>query len=158
MKTSEIETALKKQHNFLGVYPRDLLPKFVDDCLLICNTDVSKDPGEHWVAIKIKNDIGEYFDPFGLPPLHSEIMNFLGRNCSLWCYNTVPVQGVLSTNCGLFCVAFVQYCGNDWSLSSFLNKFSTHTQFNDKIVKKLVKKNSKLLFSYHGRVLRLFRN
>ena len=36
--------------------------------LLVCNTDPSDKPGQHWVCIHVEDGHGEYFDSFGRRP------------------------------------------------------------------------------------------
>ena len=72
MDSLQIESVIKNKR-FIGVFPRDKLPKDIEDTFsaLIVNTDSSSEKGEHWIAIIIfPNHTGEYFDSFGLPPLH----------------------------------------------------------------------------------------
>ena len=49
MKSEDIERAVRRRvRRFDGVFAADRLPN--DPCLLVCNTDPSHNPGEHWVA------------------------------------------------------------------------------------------------------------
>jgi hypothetical protein len=70
MNTREIER-FNRDHvclaSFQGVFSRDTLPS--KPRLLICNTDPSDKPGQHWIAIYVdKNLRGEFFDSFGRHP------------------------------------------------------------------------------------------
>ena len=48
---------------FQGVFSADTLPR--RPRLLVCNTDESTKPGQHWIAIHVDTDgRGEYFDSF----------------------------------------------------------------------------------------------
>jgi hypothetical protein len=52
---------------FQGVYSIDTLPE--TPRLLVCNTDPSYKPGQHWVALYVDSRRrGEYFDSFGRKP------------------------------------------------------------------------------------------
>ena len=91
------ETCLKRR--IIGVYPRDRLPKLVKNPRvpfgLIVNTDTSKGPGEHWVAIWVDSEgHAVFFDSFGEPPLFYglEIDKFLTRNFGRFELNTIQVQ------------------------------------------------------------------
>jgi hypothetical protein len=62
MNTGQIELILRRNiDNFDGVFSRDRLPD--KPRLLVCNTDPSSRPGQHWIAIYVGEDgRGEYFD------------------------------------------------------------------------------------------------
>ena len=79
MDTREIYEYMQGYSQFLGVYAINHIPdKHQRPCSLIVNTDPCTAPGEHWVAIFLNNDLtGEYFDSFGLPPLHLPIYIYL---------------------------------------------------------------------------------
>ena len=143
MYNNEIEKYFNKCHHFIGVYPRDKLPKKVykRQTGLIINTDKSTDPGEHWVAVALlNNNSGEYFDSFGLPPLLSEIREFLENNCDNgWIYNPVTLQHPLSTSCGKYCVAYLNHRFNNSNYVEFINSFSPSLENKKKILKKILK-------------------
>ena len=79
MDTLTINKLLKKERCYLGTFSRDTLPRSIkNNFLFIVNTDPSTKPGEHWVAISKNSDgTGEYFDSYGLPPLHKEFITFM---------------------------------------------------------------------------------
>ncbi len=83
MDTVLIRKLLKSFKCFKGVYPLDLIPTIKKKPIaIIVNTHPSDKPREHWVSIIISKDgIGEYFDSFGLPPLHAEFVKYLDKNC-----------------------------------------------------------------------------
>jgi len=51
MDSLQIESVIKNKR-FIGVFPRDKLPKDIKDTFsaLIVNTDSSSEKGEHWIA------------------------------------------------------------------------------------------------------------
>jgi hypothetical protein len=103
MDTITIIKLLKKFKCFQGVYPLDKIKPFKKRPIaIIVNTDKSNEPGEHWVSIFIdKNGSGEYFDSFGLPPLHDELIEYLNINCANgWRFNPIALQSDDSTTCG----------------------------------------------------------
>ena len=70
---------------FYGVYPANKIPKLRSlPALIVCNTDTSSRPGEHWIVIYVdENYIGEYFDSMGrfptkLPKTFLEVIVSLG--------------------------------------------------------------------------------
>ena len=74
MDSRQLKKKLRNIKSFIGVYPRDALPNVGKrPVALIANTDSRYEPGEHWIAIiLLKDGVGEYFDSYGLPPLHGE--------------------------------------------------------------------------------------
>jgi hypothetical protein len=69
--TGDIEVLLNADSTcrrvFQGVFSSDMLPP--NHRLLVCNTDPSTRPGQHWIAIYVdENRCGEYFDSFGQSP------------------------------------------------------------------------------------------
>ena len=72
------------------VCAKDLLPekKPLDMKAYIVNTDISTDPGEHWVAIYFRRDQVIYFDSYGRPPDEQYVLPFIERNSTRWIHNT----------------------------------------------------------------------
>ena len=64
------------------VCAKDLLPekKPLDMKAYIVNTDISTDPGEHWVAIYVGIDQVIFFDSYGRPPEEQYVLPFIQRN------------------------------------------------------------------------------
>jgi hypothetical protein len=139
MDTLVIRKLLKNFPCFRGVYPLDLIPNVKQRPLaLIVNTHPSNKPGEHWVSIVIDNDgFGEYFDSFGLPPLHVEIIQYLDKNCENgWRFNPLALQNTKSTTCGHYCVLYVIFRCQGYSYRCFMSRFTKDTLENDsKLIK-----------------------
>src|SRR6266436_1206731 len=128
MDSKEIGVEMTKYKQFIGVFPRDSLPKiYRKPCGLVINTDSAGEPGEHWVAIYLlSNGTGEYFDPFGLPPLHKDFAIFLYKHCPRWwCYSTAQLQDSVSVRCGKFSLEFLQNRFEGRSYKMFLQYFTT---------------------------------
>ena len=122
MQTYQLLEALEGYENFNGVFPRDLLKSCVyRPGGYIVNTDPSMKPGEHWVALFFdEQNRGEYFDPYGLPPMHTEIISFLDQySRSRWSHNTQQLQSVLSISCGYFCYLYQVFRLNSFFLADF---------------------------------------
>ena len=64
------------------VCAKDLLPekKPLDMKAYIVNTDISTDPGEHWVAIYFRRDQVIYFDSYGRPQKSNMFYHLLKKN------------------------------------------------------------------------------
>ena len=89
---------------FHGVFARDTVPLTRKDGGYIINFDRESEPGSHWVAVYITDDLVKYFDSSGQPPLHCEIEFFLGPK---YHYNSVHLQPVLSKCCGQYCIYYL---------------------------------------------------
>ena len=73
MDTIPLERILCSDSRAKSVVPRDGLPGEIDTypTAFVCNTHDRDKSGQHWIAIYIATEkSGEYFDSFGLPPLH----------------------------------------------------------------------------------------
>lgn len=139
MDSHQINNCFKNKNIFKGVFPRDCLPEKIDNkpAALIVNTDSSLEGGEHWVAIFIPNEIcAEYFDPFGLPPLHKDFTHFLNKNCDNWVYNSLAVQHHESKACGKFCIGFIKAREKGISFADFISDFSVNLSRNEEKINK----------------------
>lgn len=135
MKDFEIAECLLNFSEFIGVFPRDEIPiikKFPSS--LIVNTDVSSQPGRHWVAIRCTEKTCEYFDSFGLPPLYSEFSKLYNSRKLVW--SSRCIQHPTSKTCGEFCIAFVKSRNSGIKYSTFIKKFNNDLKVNDKLVKR----------------------
>ena len=67
MNTEEIDRILRRYvRDFDAVFSVDTLPE--KPRLLVCNTDASDKPGQHWICMHFEDGRGEYFDSFGRRP------------------------------------------------------------------------------------------
>jgi len=142
MDTVTIRKLLKTFKCFKGVFPCDQRPYSTKLPLnIIVNTDPSYKPGEHWISISInKQGKGEYFDSFGLPPIVDDIIKFLEYNCSSgWTYNKKTLQNITSQTCGNYCVLYIIFKCQNYSLRSYLAKFSAVSIKNDKKIQTIFK-------------------
>lgn len=58
---------------FGGVYPIALLPDVSPhEKAIVSNTDPYHWPRAHWVCLYLNNPTTEYFDSYGLPPVHNK--------------------------------------------------------------------------------------
>lgn len=123
---------------FRGVYPRDRLPVTVTKpSIFVINTDTSDRPGLHWVAVSFDSfGYGEYFDSFGLAPLHHDILAFIVRNSHYpYSYNSRFLQDLMSSACGLYVIYYVLMKSRGQSLHRILLPFSSRYQWmNDRKV------------------------
>lgn len=138
MNTLQIKRELNK-YNVL-VVPRNKIPLAKTFPFgIVVNTDSDKEPGEHWVSIYIdKNKTPLYFDSFGLPPLHEDIISYL-ENYGQWCYNTLTLQHPESNSCGWYCIEFLKNQFGQKTLTTFHNMFTSNLVRNEKILNNLRK-------------------
>ena len=138
MNTNTINQLPANQTYYSGCFARDKIPlKFKKPATLIVNTDVSTSPGEHWIAIHLtRENRGEYFDPYGLPPLHNDLQAFLFKQCPAGIvYNPRTLQCLECITCGHYCVAYVKSKAAKLTFCKFLSKFTSDQYLNEKIVK-----------------------
>ena len=123
---------------FLGVFPRDCLPKSVPNypCTLIINTDTKNLPGKHWVAIYISSyKEGEYFDSFGHEP-PQDIAIWLNRFSLKWKkVNVSLLQNPLSVQCGHFVLFYVNERPQVQSHFHVLKQLHSDSFSNEEFVK-----------------------
>ena len=144
METKEINRLLFDEKDYIGTFARDLLPSRLPlrrKVGLIVNTDTHDSPGEHWIAIYLDgNGGGEYFDSYGLPPLHKEFIYFMQKNCPIgWCWNSVTLQCLTCITCGQYCLTYIKLKLNNYSLCDYISLFTFNRNKNDLIIKNLVK-------------------
>jgi hypothetical protein len=147
MNTVQIESALGQDPavspHFLGVFPCDKLPQPTKyPCAVVANTDPAGAKGEHWVAFYIADDgTVEYFDSFGMPPLNCDLFSYFESSGKKYKFNDVQLQGISSTACGHYCIAFLARRVRGQSLDDIVHKFfkggKTPGQ-NDKRIEQLV--------------------
>lgn len=136
MDTAQIHRILRHLPNFQGVYSADMLPK--NPHLLVCNTDESKKPGTHWVAIYInESGIGEFFDSFGRPP-DARFERYMNVNCRRWIFNNKQLQSLISTFCGYYCCVFVLLRSRNYDMRKIIAMFTNDTGFNDWLVHRFI--------------------
>lgn len=139
MNTSQINNLLKHYKNFIGVFPKDMLPEYKVGTL-IANTDDSSMPGEHWIAMTLNSDkTGEYFDSFGLPPLHNEFIKYLNVHCPKgWIFNNATLQSLSAQTCGHYCVIYASLRCRGYKYKDVLSLFTNSKFVNDKIAERIV--------------------
>lgn len=138
MDTLEIVKALKSnvntKHHFRGVFASDQLPKLIRQkpACLVVNTDTSKKPGTHWVAVFIPR-LGpcEYFDSFGFKPQVKSILKFVSSNSKNFVHNKKQLQSVFSTICGNYCCEFLLHRCQGKSMTQFVRMYDANKPSNN---------------------------
>ena len=130
---------------FLGTFGYDELPTRKDDNFsLIVNTEVSTEPGDHWVALVQKDNLLYFLDSYGrnfknptFPRGFREtIKKYVGN--SRFKFNPLLLQQFLSNTCGDYCVYFIQELDKG-GLTKALSIFSDNLAENDRLVVEYVK-------------------
>jgi hypothetical protein len=142
MDARQIICCLRDVGSFLGVFPSDMLPThpIQRSGTLIVNTDPHTDSGWHWLAIHIQSRSSRlyYFDSYGLPPYIPAIQSFINRNCTVLDYNTIQLEGSMTTVCDKYCCLMALYMVRGYSPQKFVGHFSGSIQ-SDKRVSELFK-------------------
>ena len=141
MNTEQIKRLLEMdsctRDVLVGVYPRDRLPLSITKypSAYVCNTDPHTEDGEHWLVIYVDDcGRGEFFDSYGLPPLHKRFLKFLNVNCSSWTFNDKQLQGLNSRVCGHYCVFYLLHRCRGVSMNTIVKMFGNSMQDNDVLV------------------------
>lgn len=138
METHEINSLLQGVPSFEGVFPRNMLPSTNHrPCSFIFNTDSSHEPGEHWNAIiLLPKGYGEFFNSFGLPPLHDDVQVYMSRMCpNGFKYNHQTLQHPYSQVCGLYCADYIHTrMETNTSFRKFLGVYTSNLKLNDQLV------------------------
>ena len=130
---------------FLGAFGYDELPTRKDgDFSLIVNTEVSTEPGDHWVALVQKEKLLYFLDSYGrnfkdstFPSgFRKTILKYVGN--SRFKFNPLLLQQFLSNACGDYCVYFIQELDKG-GLTKALSIFSNDLAKNDRMVVEYVK-------------------
>ena len=106
------------------VCAKDLLPekKPLDMKAYIVNTDISTDPGEHWVAIYFRRDQVIHFDSYGRPPEEQYVLPFIERNSSRWIHNKECLQSPWSKVCGIWCIYIIHQLNKGLDLNTAIHQ------------------------------------
>ena len=157
MNSLQLEQALRHiPAQSLGVFPANKIPIVLTrPCALVANVDKSHKPGSHWVAINIdKNGHDVFFDSYGLPTSVPHHINRLRRNCVVYEWNIQKLQCLDSDVCGHYCIDFLFYMCNDYSLNMFCTLFTNNQRVNDVLSQSMyntIINNKKLL---HNKITR----
>ena len=145
MNTREIDTILScnvySRQFFDGVYSLDNLQDIVHrPKLIVCNTDPSNKPGEHWVLFYFTdNDNVEFFDSLGKHPAYygTDFINFMTAFSRKCIFNGKRIQHIDTSLCGHYCVLYaINRCKGNNMLQSIVNVLEMN-QLEDKVTELL---------------------
>ena len=113
MNTKQIWQALtsnpKTEPYFDGVFPIDQLKEIkTKPELIICNTDPSNKPGQHWVLFFFYSDTVDFFDSLGrrMEYYGDQFVNFAKKFSSKFQISLVKTQPKNTSLCGHYCLYF----------------------------------------------------
>src|SRR6267154_4705733 len=141
MDATKIKQLLAKRcgRAFMGVFPINKLPMKLPPrrpLLLVCNTDSSDKPGEHWGALYVDKN-GEFFDSYAEPP-HRTFRLYLEKYCNSYVTNVKVIQSIISYSCGHYCVFYCLMKMLDYSMKDIEAAFSSDTYLNDNLIHRFV--------------------
>jgi hypothetical protein len=143
MDTRQIICCLRDVGSFLGVFASYKPPQYpiLRYGTLIVITDPHTESGSHWLAIHIQSRSSRLycFDSYGLPPYIAAIQSFINRNCTVWDYNMVQLQGSTTTVCGKYCCLLGLYRDRGYSPQKFAGLLSVGSMQSDRRVSELFK-------------------
>lgn len=120
--------------HFGGIFAVDQLTFDIEKSVYyICNTDIYRNEGKHWVVVysREKSSVVDYFDSLGKKP-NENFMSFMkGKN--IW-YNTKRVQGYISNTCGYHCIYFLYKRLRGYDFEIIMSDYNTSYEINDKLV------------------------
>jgi len=130
MNTEEIERLIRRHvRDFDGVFSVDLLPS--KPRLLVCNTDPSHRPGEHWVTIYVdEKDVKENIS-IRLQDLHLRPLYAIWINTACIGILMTDSNRVLSVDSVESIVCFIVFLEVK---SRIVRSFTSDTGFNDVLV------------------------
>lgn len=136
MNTLQIQKQLRGYKKFNGVYPADSIPHLAVGEAVIVNTDPHDKPGEHWIAMYMSEEGElEYFDSFGLPPLSTNIQEYISKSPHIsFSYSTIQLQHEDSETCGNHCIAYVKHRLSGHPLICLIAHYTKNSKTNDKKV------------------------
>ena len=122
MDTVQILCNLPNVKSFIGEFPSDILPYSITRSgTVIINADPHTEKGSRWLAIHSEPRASSaYYDSYGISPIIPAIQTHLRRNCTVWVYNTVKLQGLTSNVCGQNCCLFALYIDKGYTPKHFV--------------------------------------
>ena len=130
----------------VGVYAADRLPHRIDRDTpygVISNTETFGQGGQHWVAMVVEGEQGEFFDSFGRSPeqFGQFFVQFLRERCASVWFNARELQSRESTVCGHYCL---YYLAHRLSGGGVDVRLSPDKSYNDYVVEQYVNCMSQL--------------
>ena len=109
---------------FDGIYSSDTLKDIVDKPeLIICNTDPSNKPGEHWVLFFFNNNSVDFFDSLGrdINYYGSVFLDFIANFSDNYKQCLERMQPIESDLCGQYCLYYAFAACNGFSMEEIVH-------------------------------------
>ena len=115
MNTIQLKKLLSKdpliKTFYKGVFACDKLPKILQPLSIhVLNTDISSEPGAHWILISTfeSPNSTDYICSLGTKPYHDNVIKSMLSCGKIIYYNNIPLQSSFTTTCS-FHVLFFAY-------------------------------------------------
>lgn len=152
MNSNDIDTILLtddfSKYFYVGTMPRDhflaILDNFIGKSgMVIFNTHISTENGEHWIAfVKDGNNI-EFIDTFGrslnnFPDIKNKILSLFPQ-CILK-FNSSLFQGFTTTVCGDYCILYCLLRSRSWTFTQIMDvlKSFPNGEIRDHTIRKVM--------------------
>jgi len=136
VNTEQIDRVIRRHlKDFDVVFSVDTLPD--NPRLLVANTDPAHRPGQHWIAICIKDGCGEFFDSLGRRP-SVDFERYMNRHCSSWIFNDRQLQSVTSKFCVHYCICYCVFRRIGVDMRKITASFTSDTALDDILVHAMV--------------------
>ena len=112
--------------------------------LFIYNLEPSYMKGVHWVSTYVKNNVINYFDSFGMPPMQEIVDHAKKKNLTLL-HQDQQLQNLKSSVCGYYCLYFLNEMHKRYDYFGLLQPFTRDTKYNDDFIGKYFKRLEKLI-------------
>jgi len=89
--------------------------------------------GSHWVSTYVKDNVLNYFDSFGLPPLQEIVDHAKKKNLTLLHQNQ-QIQDLYTTTSGYYCLYFLNEMNKGKDYFDLLQVFGFDTDKNEKFI------------------------
>ena len=128
-----INSLLKDEKYFSGVYSKDQIPLIKNNKSLVFNLQNSDQKGSHWVSLARKNDDIFIFDSFDIGDFPNNLYKIY-ENYNI-ITNIYRIQDINSNLCGLFSVLFCLYkVDSKNKFISFLNLFNSNNFLKNELI------------------------
>ena len=126
--------------SYKGTFSCDNIPLFKNKKIsIICNLSKEKENGSHFVGVYFLKDKIFYFDSFGMKNNNIYLKKYLKKYEKKVIHSKKQIQHMFSNHCGFFCMLFILFLENKFTLEYFLNVFDKQNLFrNDNICIKLI--------------------
>ena len=146
MNTIEIENAAYgdpfASKIFGGVFPLDMLPEQLKSGMCyVVNTDPKNLPGEHWLLLScMESTVSHYFDSFGRPPTHVNIIRSMLSQSEKILYMDVSIQSEITSTCAYHCLFILFLLGRGYRMLDIILRFYDFENYikNDVMVTEVI--------------------